>query len=80
MSSSGKVLGPKAFRNLLAVKQGSEKENITVLILFNAEGKFASPLVLFPYVRPPRYIVDNMPSGWILGKSEEGWMPSDVFF
>lgn len=78
--SSGKVLGPKGFRNFLQVKQGNEKENITVLIMFNAEGKFAPPLVLFPYVRPPRAVIDNMPSGWVLGKSERGWMTSDVFF
>ncbi|XP_023016412.2 uncharacterized protein [Leptinotarsa decemlineata] len=78
--SSGKVLEPKGFRSLITVKQGNEKENITVLIMFNVEGKFAPPLVLFPYVRPPRAIVDNMPNGWILGKSEKEWMTCDVLF
>lgn len=77
---TGKVLGPKGFKNLYSVKQGNEKENVTVLIVFNADGKFAPPLVLFPYVRPPRALVDNMPENWVLGRSEKGWMTSDVFF
>nr|XP_023028535.1 uncharacterized protein LOC111516621 [Leptinotarsa decemlineata] len=38
--SSGKVLGPKDFRSLLTVKQGNEKENITVLIMCNAEENY----------------------------------------
>lgn len=48
--------------------------------MFNAEGKFAPPLLLFPYVRLPRAVIVDMPSGWVLGKSERGWMTSDVFF
>lgn len=48
--------------------------------MFNAEGKFAPPLLLFPYVQLPRAVIVDMPSGWVLGKSERGWMTSDVFF
>ncbi|KAJ8909901.1 hypothetical protein NQ315_005636 [Exocentrus adspersus] len=77
---SGKVLGPRGYKNLYSIKLGNEKENITVLMMFNAAGKISPPLVLFPYVRPPRAVVENMPIGWVLGKSEKGWMTSDVFF
>ncbi|KAJ8933286.1 hypothetical protein NQ314_014114 [Rhamnusium bicolor] len=77
---TGKVLGPKGFKNLYSIQQGNEKENVTVLITFNADGKFAPPLVLFPYIRPPRALVDNMPSEWVLGRSEKGWTTSEVFF
>ncbi|XP_072400733.1 uncharacterized protein [Diabrotica undecimpunctata] len=76
-SKSGKVLGPKGYKNLYSIKLGNEKENITVLMTFNASGKICPPLVLFPYVRPPK---SYMPDGWILGKSEKGWMTSDVKF
>ncbi|KAJ8910325.1 hypothetical protein NQ315_012331 [Exocentrus adspersus] len=59
---SGKVLGPRGYKNLYSIKLGNEKENITVLMI------------------PPRAVVENMPIGWVLGKSEKGWMTSDVFF
>ncbi|KAJ8929595.1 hypothetical protein NQ314_017702 [Rhamnusium bicolor] len=76
---SGKVLGPRGYKNLCSVKLGNEKENITVLMMFNTAGKISPPLVLFPYVRPPKSVVENIPIGWVLGKSEKGWMTSDVF-
>ncbi|KAK9753014.1 CENP-B N-terminal DNA-binding domain [Popillia japonica] len=77
---SGKVLGPKGYKNLYSIKVGNEKENITVLIIFNARGNIGDPLVVFPYIRPPRAVIENMPSNCILGKSEKGWMTGEVFF
>lgn len=77
---SGKVLGPKGYKNLYIIKKNYEKENITVLLVFAASGKLCPPLVIFPYVRPPKALVDNMPESWVLGRSESGWMKSDVFY
>ncbi|XP_064292277.1 uncharacterized protein LOC135309805 [Plodia interpunctella] len=77
---SGKVLGPKGYKNLFIIKKNNEKENITVLLVFSASGKLCPPLVIFPYVRPPKALVNNMPESWVLGRSESGWMKSDVFF
>lgn len=77
---TGKVLAPRGYKNLYIVKMGNEKENITVLIVFTASGKMCPPMVLFPYVRPPKALVDNMPPHWVLGRSESGWMKGDVFF
>ncbi|KAK9717495.1 CENP-B N-terminal DNA-binding domain [Popillia japonica] len=76
---SGKVLRPKGYKNLYSIKVGNEKENITVLIIFNASGNIADPLVVFPYIRPPRAVIENMPCNWILEKSEKGWMTGEVF-
>ncbi|XP_044757482.1 CENP-B homolog protein 2-like [Coccinella septempunctata] len=76
---SGKVLGLKG-RNVYNVKKGNEKENLTVLITITADGRICPPVVVFPYVRPPKAVVDSMPENWILGKSQSGWMRSDVFF
>lgn len=78
---SGKVLGPRGYKNLYVIKNNNEKENITVLIVFSASGKLCPPLVIFPYIRPPKAIVDNnMPESWVLGRSESGWMRGDVFY
>ena len=74
---TGKVLGPKG-RN--QIKTNNDKENITVLITFNAKGQICPPLVVFPYIRPPKAVVDNMPAGWVLGKSVSGCMRGDIYF
>ncbi|KAG5883640.1 hypothetical protein JTB14_025143 [Gonioctena quinquepunctata] len=54
---SGKVLAPKGCQ---------EKDNITTLVVFSADGEVAPPLVVFPYVRPPKAVVENMPPKWVL--------------
>lgn len=77
---TGKVLAPRGWKNLYQIKTGQEKENITVLIVFNASGSVCPPLVIFPYLRPPRQLVDAMPENWVLGRSDSGWMKSDVFY
>lgn len=79
-AKSGKVLGPRGYKNLYVIKNNNEKENITVLIVFSASGKLCQPLVIFPYIRPPKAIVNNMPESWVLGRSDSGWMRGDVFY
>ncbi|KAJ8966802.1 hypothetical protein NQ314_003298 [Rhamnusium bicolor] len=76
---TGRVLGLKG-HNLYVVKTGNGKENLTVLSTFTADGRLCPPVVIFPYVKPPRTIVDSVPSHWILGKSDTGWMRSEVFY
>ncbi|KAG5890112.1 hypothetical protein JTB14_005243 [Gonioctena quinquepunctata] len=63
---SGKVLAPKGWKNLYTIKLGQEKDNITTLVVFSADGEVAPPLVVFPYVRPPKAVVENMPPKWVL--------------
>ncbi|CAK1579754.1 unnamed protein product [Parnassius mnemosyne] len=77
---TGKVLGPRGYRNLYQIKSGSEKDNLTVLVTFNAKAQVCPPLIVFPYIRPPKQIADSMPPHWVLGRSDSGWMRSDVFF
>lgn len=71
---TGKVLGPRGWKNLYSIKFGNKKNNITVLIVFTASDKIAPPLVLFPYVRPPKALIENMPPNWVLGRSDSGWI------
>ncbi|KAI8127236.1 Tigger transposable element-derived protein 1 [Lucilia cuprina] len=59
---------------------GNEKETITVLLVFSANGQTVVPMVVFPYVRPPKDVVNSLPKNWFLGKSETGWMISEAFF
>ncbi|KAG5872084.1 hypothetical protein JTB14_006430 [Gonioctena quinquepunctata] len=77
---SGKVLAPKGYKNVHEIERGSEKETITVLLVFSADGKTLTPMVVFPFVRPNKAIVDSVPSEWFIGRSESGWMKSDTFF
>lgn len=76
---TGKLLGIKG-RDLQVVKKGNSKENLTVLLTFTADGRLCPPLVVFPYVKPPRALVESIPDEWILGKTDSGWMKSDVFY
>lgn len=76
---TGKILGPKGWKNLTEVKQGKSKENLKALVTFTADGRICLPVVVFPYVKPPRSLVQSMPANWILGKTEPGWMRSEVF-
>lgn len=77
---SGKVLAPKGWKNLYVITSGKEKENVTVFLIFNVDGKVCPPFVVFPYIRPPRALVANMPPTWILGRSDKGWMTAEAFF
>ncbi|CAG4952208.1 unnamed protein product [Colias eurytheme] len=74
-----KVLGPKSYRNLYH-KAGNEKDNLTVLVKFNASGEICPLLIVFPYIRPPKSVTDSMPKDWNLGRSESGWMNGDIVF
>ncbi|GBO99410.1 hypothetical protein EVAR_101402_1, partial [Eumeta japonica] len=51
---TGKVLAPKGYKNVYNIQKGSEKETITVLLVFSASGQTIAPIVVFPYVRPPK--------------------------
>lgn len=44
----GMSLGPKGFRNQYQIKAANEKDNLTVLVTFNAIGFMCPPVVGFP--------------------------------
>lgn len=77
---SGKVIAPRGYKNVYKIVKGKEKEAVTVLAFISASGQTLPPCVVFPYVRPPKDVINSMPAGWLLGKSETGWMKSDIFF
>ncbi|KAG8199511.1 hypothetical protein JTE90_009358 [Oedothorax gibbosus] len=77
---TGKVIAPKEWENVYQLQQGNDKETITVLLVFSASGKTVTPMVVFPYIRLPKTVVDSMPADWFLGRSDSGWMKNDVFY
>lgn len=76
---SGKILAPKGWKNIYEVKKSGEKETLTVLMVFSANGGIIPPMIVYPYIRPPKVVIQNMPKKWFLGRSETGWMRSDIF-
>ncbi|CAH1980043.1 unnamed protein product [Acanthoscelides obtectus] len=77
---SGKLLGPKNYKNFYELASGPEKECITVLCTFSAAGVCVPPMVVYPYKRIPRDIVTSMPDNWGIGRSDSGWMVSATFY
>lgn len=77
---TGKVIAPVGWKNVYTIQPGNEKETITVLFTFSADGDTVTPMVVFPHVRPPKEITDSVPDSWFLGRSETGWMRSETFF
>lgn len=77
---TGKVIAPRGYKNVYQIVKGKEKEAVTVLAFFSAIGDILPPCVVFPYIRPPKDVINSMPDGWFLGKSDTGWMKADIFY
>ena len=77
---TGKVLAPKGWKNVYEINPGKEKETITFLLFIQASGETVAPMIVYPYTRVPPNIVKSVPESWIIGKSDTGWMKSDVFY
>lgn len=74
------MLGPSNYSNFYIIKEGSEKESITVLVTANAAGDVLPPCIVYPYVRIPKDIARNCNPTWSLGRSPTGWMNGQLFF
>jgi DDE superfamily endonuclease/Tc5 transposase DNA-binding domain/helix-turn-helix, Psq domain len=75
-----KVLAQKGAKTVYTSVDGDEKECLTVLFTGNAVGNVAPPMVVYTFQRVPKHIIDKMPEGWAVGKTEKGWMTSESFF
>ncbi|TGZ46502.1 TIGD2 protein [Temnothorax longispinosus] len=68
-----KILAKKGARSVYKVVDANEKESVTSLFMYNAEGTKASPLIIYPYKESvPKKVLENFPSGWGIGISESG--------
>lgn len=67
-------------KNVYEVEQGNSKEAITTLFTFSATGMISTPLIVYPYERIPKDIMESIPQGFAVDKSPTGWMNQDVFY
>lgn len=77
---SGKLLGPRKEKNFYRISNSSEKECITVLCTFLANGESIDPMILYPYQRIPRDVMASIPDGVSVGRSDSGWMTSATYY
>ena len=77
---TGKVVGIKGWRNVYELAPGPEKSTLTFVGTFSASGDIVAPAIIYPYVRVPSDIVNNVPAGFFIGNSESGWMTAPCFF
>lgn len=75
---TGKVLGPR-HKDVYYMVPNNEKEQITVLGCFNANGDTLPPMIIYPYKRLPREVAESVPDDWVIGLSDSGWINSEVF-
>ena len=65
-----KVLAGKGDKTIYQQVNSDDKERLTVLITGNTNGK---------YERLLQEIMLNFPSSWGLGKSDSGWVQTELF-
>lgn len=77
---NNRVLVRKGQKMVHSVTNSDEKENITTLVMGNAEGDLAPPMVVVNLKRVPKSLADSMPQHWAIGRSDNGWMTGQTFF
>lgn len=77
---TGKILGPKGFKNLYNIAPGNEKESITVMATFSASGAIIPPMIVYPLRRIPAIVSNSLNPDWGIGRSESGWMTTGLYF
>lgn len=76
---TGKVLGPKVYRNFYEIAGGKEKECITNLCNFSADGRIAPAMTVYPYQRIPRHISESVADDWVIGRSDSGILKNPTY-
>lgn len=75
------VLAETGSQSVHKIVSSSEKTCVTVLTLASASGEICNPLILYRLKTAPRKsILEKVPSGWAVGKTENGWMTSESFY
>lgn len=75
----GLVVVPKGTKNVYEIRDGSEKEGVTVMACFCADGTYVTPQVVFAYERVPANIRSSFPASLHLSYSKSGCMNSELF-
>lgn len=75
----GKVIAPKAAKNIYEVDRGQAKQNLTVMFSFSASGSKIPPLIIFPNKRLSKAVSSSVPNDWGIASTDNGWMKAEVF-
>ena len=76
---TGRILAPRG--EVAYTESGGSKEQISVLITTRADGKVMQSCIVYPYKRAvPKAIIDSVPAGFCIARSDSGWMTSEVFY
>ncbi|KAJ8952744.1 hypothetical protein NQ318_008058 [Aromia moschata] len=75
-----KIVAQKGSKDVYEVDTASAKSNLTVMFSFCANGLTTPPMIIYPYKRMPKDILNNFPDGWGLGYSDNGWMKAELFY
>lgn len=67
-------------KNVYVVAPGLHTSTVTSVVTFSASGCIVAPTVIFPYLRLPQDIVEQVPDDFIIGLSESGLMRSKKFY
>ncbi|XP_055714403.1 uncharacterized protein LOC129808656 [Phlebotomus papatasi] len=85
---SGFFLAPKGEKVLVRrgdrvagkIITSEEKDCVTVLFTISASGQLAPPMVVHPIKKFTIDIASNNADGWVVDKTDSGWMTSILFF
>lgn len=78
---SGKVITCRGARTVYKIVDALEKESVTVLFTYNAEGTRAPSMILYKYAEGiPVSVVEHVPADWGIGNSDTGWMTTETFY
>lgn len=73
----GNVIAPVGHKYVYETAAGNEKEGITAMCGFSADGKALKPFLIFSYARIPKALRDSFPyEKATLDASKNGWMDS----
>lgn len=75
-----KVLAVNGIKNVYEIDQGKAKESVSCMFTFSAGGETVPPMIIYPYVRVPAEVVQSVPASYGVGRSESGWIKSEVFY
>jgi DDE superfamily endonuclease/helix-turn-helix, Psq domain/Tc5 transposase DNA-binding domain len=74
-----KFIGVKGETTQSVETGGSSKEALTVLVSYNGVGEQPPQMVVFKMSRNKSTIEASIPEGWIMAKSDTGWVKSETF-
>lgn len=77
---TGKLFGLLKEKNIYYISPGQEKENLTVLCCYGADGKEVAPMIVYPYKRfLPKDVAASVPDKFTIGHLPTGWMNIDLY-